>query len=123
MQIREVIDILQADVICADDTDREVYSVCGSDMMSDVLAYVKEQGMLLTGLLNTQAVRTADMLDMHCVCFVRGKVPGEEIIALAKKRGIVLLCTKYTMYNACGRLFNAGLGERVITDESNCEAI
>jgi hypothetical protein len=78
-------------------------------MMSDVLAFVKDQAVLLTGLLNTQVVRTAEMMDMRCVVFVRGKVPSEEILNLAKTSGIALLSTKERMYVACGRLYSAGL--------------
>jgi hypothetical protein len=40
---------------------------------------------------------------------VRGKGPNDEIIELAKKRGIVLLKTSLRMFPACGLLFEAGL--------------
>ncbi|MBR6558394.1 MAG: hypothetical protein IKT70_05220 [Clostridia bacterium] len=110
MKIKEIIDLLDAEVYAGNDMlDREVHSACGSDMMSDVLAYVKDQAVLLTGLLNTQVVRTAEMMDMHCIVFVRGKVPTEEIRALAESSGITLLSTKERMYVACGRLYAAGL--------------
>ena len=78
-------------------------------MMSDVLAFVKSQGMMLTGLLNPQTVRTADMMDMRCICYVRGKRPGEDIVELAKKREIAILSTKFRMFTACGLLYQAGL--------------
>jgi predicted transcriptional regulator len=110
MQLQKVIEILEAEVICADNLELEILTACGSDMMSDALAYVKDQAMLLTGLLNPQTIRTAEMLDMHCVVFVRGKLPGEDIIELAKERGIALLSTKYRMFTACGRLYAGGLG-------------
>lgn len=110
MKIKEIIDLLDAEVYAGEELiDREVHSACGSDMMSDVLAYVKDQAVLLTGLLNTQVVRTAEMMDMHCIVFVRGKVPTEEIRALAESSGIALLSTKERMYVACGRLYAAGL--------------
>lgn len=110
MKIKEIIDLLDAEVYAGKELiDREVHSACGSDMMSDVLAYVKDQAVLLTGLLNTQVVRTAEMMDMHCIVFVRGKVPTEEIRALAESSGIALLSTKERMYVACGRLYAAGL--------------
>lgn len=110
MKIKEIIDLLDAEVYAGNDMlGREVHSACGSDMMSDVLAYVKDQAVLLTGLLNTQVVRTAEMMDMHCIVFVRGKVPTEEIRALAESSGITLLSTKERMYVACGRLYAAGL--------------
>ncbi len=110
MKAREIIEILEAEVICGDDFDLEINTACGSDMMSDALAFVKDQSMLLTGLLNSQAVRTAEMLDMKCIAFVRGKMPSEDVIELAKARGIMLLATKYRMFTACGKLYCKGLG-------------
>ena len=47
-------------------------------MMSDVLAYVKDQAVLVTGLNNPQVVRTADMMDMICIVFVRGQKAGRR---------------------------------------------
>lgn len=110
MKITEIIDILKAEVICGDDFDIDIHTACGSDMMSDALAFVKDQGMLLTGLLNPQTVRTAEMLDMRCIAFVRGKTPGEDVVNLAKSRDIMLLKTKYRMFTACGKLYASGLG-------------
>ncbi|MBE6576306.1 MAG: hypothetical protein E7654_08555 [Ruminococcaceae bacterium] len=111
MKIQTLVDLLGADVLCgADLLDGNVQSACGSDMMSDVLAYVKEQAVLLTGLVNPQVIRTAMMMDMHCIVFVRGKTPTEEMIALAEESGIVLLSTEERMYGACGKLYAAGLG-------------
>jgi predicted transcriptional regulator len=111
MRFSEVRDILEAKVLAGEDfLDGEAYSACGSDFMSDVLAYVKDQGILLTGLVNPQVIRTADMMDMKCVVIVRGKVPDTSIIQLAEERGIVLMTSKERLYNACGKLYHAGLG-------------
>ena len=110
MKVSEIKDILEAEVICGENSlDRDVYTACGSDMMSDVLAYVKEQAVLLSGLMNPQVVRTAEMMDMQCIVFVRGKKPDESIIELARDRGIVLLSTRYPMFASCGMLYEKGL--------------
>ena len=110
MNLSEVRDTLQAEVLYGEDLlDREVTSACGSDFMSDVLAYVKNQALLLTGLVNPQVVRTADMMDMKCVVFVRGKRPGETVLALARERDVVVMTTTLRMYDACGRLYSKGL--------------
>ncbi len=77
--------------------------------MSDVLAYVKNQALLLTGLVNPQVVRTADMLEMKCIIFVRGKVPGQSIVDLARERDIVVMTSPKRMYEACGLLYYNGL--------------
>ena len=110
MKICQIKDLLGAKVICGEDMmDRHVYSACGSEMMSDVLAYVKDQSVLLTGLVNSQVIRTAEMMDMVCIVFVRSKMPSEEMIELAKDSGIALLATDKRLYEACGKLYEGGL--------------
>lgn len=110
MTISQVKEILNARILQGEELlDKEVHSACGSDLMSDVLAFVKDQSVLLTGLLNLQVVRTAEMMDMKCIVFVRGKTPDETILSLAATRNIVVMTTEYRMYSACGRLYAAGL--------------
>lgn len=110
MKLSDVKEILGAEVLCNDDMlDEEVLSACGSDLMSDVLAFVKDQSVLMTGLMNQQVVRTAEMMDMKCIVFVRGKTPEQSIVDLASSRGLVVMSSKYRMYEACGRLYAAGL--------------
>ena len=115
MKISTIKELLGAKVICcSDELDKHVYSACGSDMMSDVLAYVKDQAVLLTGLVNSQVIRTAEMMDMNCIVFVRSKMPTAEMIELAEECGIVILATDKRMYEACGLLYSNGLhGNRV----------
>ena len=116
MKISQIQELLDAEVVCGgDQLEKDVHSACGSDMMSDVLAYVKDQAVLLTGLVNPQVVRTAEMMDMICIVFVRSKAPTEEMINLAKEHGMVLLKTRKRMYEACGKLYAAGLGAKGVT--------
>ena len=110
MTINMIKELLDAEVVCGEEyLTREVYSACGSDMMSDVLAYVKDQAVLMTGLVNTQVVRTAVMMDMVCIVFVRSKTPSEEMVELARENGLVLLKSSKRMYEACGKLYSEGL--------------
>lgn len=110
MKIREIQSLLDAKVLCGEEElNHEVYSACCSDMMSDVLAYVKDQGVLLTGLLNAQVVRTASMMDMVCIVLVRDKAPTEEMVALSRENGIVMMTTSLRAYEACGILYHGGL--------------
>ena len=110
MKISTIKELLRADILCGEDMlDRQVYSACGSDMMSDVLAYVKDQAVLMTGLVNPQVIRTAEMMDMLCIVFVRSKRPSDEMIALAKESGIAILSTDLRMFDACGILYTNGL--------------
>lgn len=108
--LRDVQRALNATVLCGEEwLDREVKSVCGSDLMSDVLAYVKDQGVLLTGLVNPQVIRTADMMDMKCVVFVRDKTPDEMMLELAHARELTIMRSSLPLFAACGVLYSNGL--------------
>ena len=110
MKVKELKEIVEGTIVYGEDfIDRDVAAACGSDMMSDVLAYVKEQAVLLTGLVNSQVIRTAEMMDMQCIVFVRGKRPDMSMIELASDREIALICTEMEMFTACGKLYEAGL--------------
>ena len=110
MKICTIRELLDAQVLVGEENlGKHVYSACGSDMMSDVLAYVKDQAVLMTGLVNAQVIRTAEMMDMVCVVFVRSKEPTEEMLRLAEESGIVVMSTKKRMYEACGILYSNGL--------------
>lgn len=105
MKLAEVKILLQAEVVCGQEwLEKEVNTICGADLMSDVLAFTKEKTLLLTGLTNIQVVRTAEMSDLVGIVFVRGKRPGMDVIQLAQSMGIPLLLTDYPMYEACGLL-------------------
>lgn len=110
MKISKMKELLEAEVLCCEENvGKHVYSACGCDLMSDVLAYVKDQAVLLTGLVNPQVIRTAEMMDMICIVFVRSKAPTDEMLALAKESGIVIMKTDKRLYEACGLLYSNGL--------------
>jgi predicted transcriptional regulator len=110
MKLREVAEILEAEVLVGHEKlDMEVRKAFASDLMSDVLAFATEGSLLLTGLTNAQVVRTAEMLDMSAVIFVRGKRPQTEAVELARMKGIPLLSTPYILYETCGRLYKCGI--------------
>jgi predicted transcriptional regulator len=110
VKLSEVQDVLHSEVICGDELlNAEVLTVCGADLMSDVLVFSKERTLLLTGLTNIQAIRTAEVGDLVGIVFVRGKRPGPEVIELAKCKGIPLMVTNLPMYESCGILFSNGV--------------
>ena len=119
MTIREVAKILDARWICCEDeADTEIRYAFASDMMSDVLAHVSEDTMLLTGLINSQSVRTAEMLDVPCLVFVRGKIPHQDAVVRAKQIGLPMLITTCSLFEACGRLYAAGMGACKLADHN-----
>jgi predicted transcriptional regulator len=110
MTLQDVKRILDAKVITGGDLlTLDVKMACGSDLMSDVLSFVKPGSLLLTGLTNPQVVRTAEMADLRAICFVRGKTPPAETIEIAESKDIPLLTTSLPMFESCGRLHREGL--------------
>ncbi len=113
LKVSEIVKILDAEVLTGQENmDLEIYSGCGADLMSDVMAFVKESVILCTGLVNPQVVRTAEMMDIKVLCFVRGKMPGEAIIELAKEKGITVLATQQPLFICCGLLYSSGIKGR-----------
>lgn len=111
MKVSDVASLLACDIICGEENmDKVLSSACGADLMSDVLAFAKESCVLLTGMVNHHVIRTAEMLDVLCIVFVRGKKPTDDVSELAKKCDVTLLCCKHTLYEACGILYTQGLG-------------
>ena len=110
MNLQAVLDTVDGILVYQDvDLDMKIHSAFGADLMSDVLRFGREDTLLITGLTNTQAVRTAEMVGIRALLFVRAKIPPPETIALAKEVGVALLATQYTMYEASGLLYKAGL--------------
>jgi len=110
MKISRIQELLEAKLYCCrDNLEKDVQSVFGCDLMSDALAYVNDQAVLLTGLVNPQVIRTAVMMDMLCIVFVRSKTPTDEMVKLAEESGLVVMSTEMTMYTACGKLYSNGL--------------
>lgn len=110
MKLREVMEIIEARPVSGEiDLDMEIQMGCGADLMSDVLAFTHEGTLLMSGLTNPQVVRTAEMAGIKAIVFVRGKIPPPETVTLAEEKGIPLLASKYTLFETCGRLYQAGL--------------
>ena len=110
MKIREASNLLNARVLAREDMlDDEIDCAFGSDLMSDVLTFAHGRMILLTGLNSPQAIHTAEISGIPVIIFVRGRNPSQNIIHMAVEKGICLLETEYIMYEACGRLYRAGL--------------
>ena len=120
MKIRELVQVLSGQVLVdSHDLDDEIPMGGAADLMSDVLAFGTEGMVLMTGLTNPQTVRTAEMAGVVVVVFVRDKTPPPETMELARESGITLVRTGYTMYEACGRLYHAGLPGRGLVEIQN----
>lgn len=110
MKLKEIVEIVRGNVITKQvKPDLEISSCGASDLMSDVLSFMKPGSLLLTGLIHPQSVRTAEMADLAAIVFVRGKKPGQDVVDLANELGIPLIASPYGMYEISGRLYKAGI--------------
>lgn len=110
MKVKEITDILEA-AYFGDESllFHELEYAFASDLMSDVLTVKANNLLLITGLVNIQSIRTAEMSDISCIVYVRGKKISEDIKQLAKESGIILVECKYSMFKTCGILFQSGI--------------
>lgn len=111
LTIESVVEALGCEVIWGGERlkDLRLTACFAADLMSEVLAFSEPEALLITGLTNVQAVHTADVAEMKAILFVNGKRPGQQVLELARERGIPLLTTKHTMFEACGILHRNGL--------------
>ncbi len=110
MKIKQLIELVEGEVLTTGlDLNRDVRGGCGADLMSDVLAYISPDAVLLTGLCSAQVVRTAQMADISAIVFVRGKRPSQDTVELANREGIPLITSRHGMFELCGRLYKADL--------------
>lgn len=106
MKLKDLEELLSAKVLCGETLlDKDVDYFYASDLMSDILATVKEPGVLITAMVQPQVIRTIQMLDLIGVIFVNGKYPPEDTLRLAKSIELPVLVTKYTMFETCGRIY------------------
>jgi hypothetical protein len=110
MDIFEIAKLVNGTIICQKTTsDCIVNKAFASDLMSDVLTLTTDSLILITGLVNLQTIRTAEMADIKNILFVRGKKPSAEMLVLAEKEGMNIITCNKSMFATCGILFNAGL--------------
>jgi len=112
MTLGKVIEILEAEVVVdTGNREMEIRSICSSDLMSDLLHFSsRPKSLLITGLNNTQVIRTAEIADIKGIVFVLDKRPDRETVHMAREKGIPLMVTRLSRFTACGRLYAAGLG-------------
>lgn len=110
MKINEMNTLLSGEICSAANEDADIITAYAGDMLSDVLALGSQPNVLLTGLINPQVIRTAEMLDTACVVFLRGKKPDRSVLELAEKCGVCVITSSLEMYEACGVLYQNGVG-------------
>nr|WP_312575961.1 DRTGG domain-containing protein [Sedimentibacter sp.] len=110
MNVLEIKEAVNAKILTKNDNlDVQYQYAFASDLMSDVLAYANNETLLITGLNNPQVIRTAEMMDISAILFVRGKIPSKETIELADENKMTIFATDYIMFKACGLLYENGM--------------
>lgn len=110
MQVDQIVDIIQGEELTSGRVMKsDIAYAFSSDLMSDVLTRDYEDTVLITGLANIQAIRTAEMSDIGLVIIARNKEIGAEMIRLAEASDIVLIKSAYSLFRISGLLYEAGI--------------
>ena len=110
MKLSDIISLLECEILANGNFDEvEITKTLASDMMSDVLAFAQPGALLVTGLVNSQSVRTADIADAAGIIYIRGKKPDEQTLNLANEMGIPVFATTRGMFEVCAMLHSIGL--------------
>lgn len=110
MTIDELTGIIDGRVVCSEDNSTlNIEYAFASDLMSDVLTVETSNMLLITGLANLQAIRTAEMSDIECIVFARAKKISEEMISIAKENKMTLIESHHSLYHISGELYKAGI--------------
>lgn len=119
MNLREIRDILDAEVITEDaNLEKEIKCVLAAELLSEVLALAQEGALLITGFTHPPVVYAADAANLCAILFIRGKWPNEATLELAVHKKIPLLTTPYMMFETCGLLYEYGLKTCAIKEEN-----
>lgn len=111
MEINKLLNLLEAKPLLKDySLALNINTAFAADLLSDVLALTEdENAMLITGTANMQVIRVAEILDIACIIFVRGKLPDNNTLKKAMDLGIPLISTNKTMFETCGILYSNGI--------------
>jgi len=109
MKVSEIARLINANIVSDSEKDIEVFKAFASDLMSDVLTLETDNTLLITGLANVQAIRTAEMSDINCIVFARNKKVNEDMKQVAGENDIVLLETPFSVFRTSGILYQEGI--------------
>ncbi len=110
MTLSDVKDLLVCELLTPEaDLSIEIKDVVASDGMSEILAFARSEELMITGLINIQSIRTADIAGVSAVIYCRGKIPAENVVEFAQRKNIPVFVTKMVMFDICGLLYNKGL--------------
>lgn len=118
MKLSQLVKVLNAQIFTQKtyDANKEISYAFSCDLMSDALMLLRnvpmkfcDEGLLSTGLVTIQGVRTAEMLDIYVILLVRGKIPSQQVIEAAEELNIIMIGTSYTMFSSNGKMYEAGI--------------
>lgn len=110
MNLQDVYDLLDAEILAGkDQMNVELTTAFAADTMSDLLAFGKSGGLLLTRMTSPQVIRTSDIMDIAAIVMIRGKIPSKEVIELSEELHVPILATRLPQFEAAGLLYAKGL--------------
>ncbi len=93
--------------IVLSDKEREVNGAYVGDLLSWVMGRAESGDAWITIMSNVNVIAVATLADVSLVIFAEGVVPDEELIEIAKSKGVNLLCSALSSYETAVAVFEA----------------
>ena len=84
--------------------DREIFGAYSGDLLSWVMGRAEEDNAWLTIMSNVNVVAVASLADVSCVILTEGVTLEGDVLRTAQSKGINVLTTPLSSYEAAVRL-------------------
>ena len=92
------------DVICIPEPEREIGGVYIGDLLSWVMGRAEEGDVWITIMSNINTVAVASLADVATILLTANVKPDEDALAAAKTKGINILSTPLSSYEAAVKI-------------------
>ena len=104
MTVRDLSVLADFSEIILPDPEREIDGCYVGDLLSWVMGRASADNVWITIMSNANIIAVASLIDVSCIILAEGVVPGNEVIELARTKGINLLCSEKTAYEIAADL-------------------
>ena len=105
MRISELGGALGLETAQGDYADREISSGYASDLLSDVMANAKADGVLVTVQAHKNSVAVASLVDLGAIIVCNSRPLPEDMVEAARAEGVAVFRSAQNAFEVSGRLW------------------
>lgn len=104
MTVKQLASAASFNPLCMPNGDREVEGVYIGDLLSWVMGRAEQNNAWVTIMSNVNTVAVATLADLSCIILAEGVSPEDEVADLARQKGVNILSTNLSSYEAAIKL-------------------